>query len=219
MDLIMCTRKPRTAAFFTAVCVNQVMDMQSINVLLLLGYQVAISQQFVSNLVASNMWNKHVIHLPSLPLLCLRLSYQILPNPPPWVDCLHHFWFVSNCRHQCEFSFSRTAFIWQHCNIYYKNQERVLFAALLRSWNSPPCVLWAFLTWANVILDLRTLRIKPSSPGRGRFSKIISNSLNHHGSRKRCRFPLSERIYRLEARTQEKNPLLPPLLHQYRKQS
>lgn len=43
------------------------------------------------------MQNKHVIHLPSLSSLCVMLSYGILPNPSLWVDCLHHFWFVSDC--------------------------------------------------------------------------------------------------------------------------
>lgn len=67
---------------------------------------------------------------------------------------------------------------------------------------------WPELMW--FLTCLRTPRIKPPSLGRGRFSKIISNSLNHHGSRKRYKFPLSERIYRLEARTQGKNPIPSP---------
>lgn len=53
---------------------------------------------------------------------------------------------------------------------------------------------------------LRIPRIKPLSLGRGRFSKIISNSLNHHGSRKRGTVLLSESIYRLEARAKRKIP-------------
>lgn len=89
---------------------------------------------------------------------------------------------------QCpsEFSFSRTAFIWQHQDIYHKSQEQVLFAAfakilkLTSLYSEQFCPeLMRFLTC------LRIPRIKPLSLGRGRFRKIISNSLNHHGSRKR----------------------------------
>lgn len=150
------------------------------------------------------MWNKHVIHLPSLPLLCLMLSCRILLNPTLWVDCLLLvcFWLQ---QHHSEFSFSKTAFIWQHHDIYHKSREQVLFAALPRSWNSPPCNCEQFCPELMRFLTcLRIPRIKPLSLGR--FSKIISNSLNHHGSRKRDRVLLSKRIYRLEARVQGKIP-------------
>lgn len=167
------------------------------------------------------MQNKHVIHLPSLLLLCLMLSYHRLPNLPPWVDCLHNFWFVSDCSGTTASFLSAKLLLFGSIVTPITRTRSESFLLLCQDLETRLLVLWAFLTQANAILDLRTPRIKPPSLGRGRFSKIISNSLNHHGSRKRYRFPLSERIYRLEARTQKKTPnLFSPLLHQYfRKQS
>lgn len=174
---------------------------------LLSSYSITICLKLNS----SKMWNKLVIHLPSLPLLCLMLSYHVLPNPPLWVDCLHNFWFVSDC--------SNTTVIFLSAKPLYLSASEHLSQELRASTfccsakilklTSLYCVhFWPELM--QFLTCLRMLRIKPQSLGRGRFSKIISNSLNHHGSRKRYRFPLSERIYGLEARTQERKSLPSP---------
>lgn len=61
---------------------------------------------------------------------------------------------------------------------------------------------------------LRIPRIKPLSLGRGRFSKIISNSLNHHGSRKR-ESSTEWKDLQIGGKDRGKNTLFPPFLHQY----
>lgn len=151
------------------------------------------------------MQNKCVVHLPSLPLLCLMLSCCILPL---WADCLHHCWSVPGC---------------SNTTLSFLSAELLLFGSIMTSITRVKSK--SFLLLCQKILKLTSLysaqfcpelmrfltclrlpRIKPLSLGRGRFSKIISNSLNHHGSRKRDRVLLSERIYRLEARTQGKIP-------------
>lgn len=61
----------------------------------------------------------------------------------PWLQQYHS-----------ELSFSWTAFIWQHHDIYHKSQEQVFFAALPQDLETHLLVQWAILPWANVILDL-----------------------------------------------------------------
>lgn len=149
--------------------------------------------------------NERVIHLPSLPLLCLMLSCCTLPL---WPGCLHHCCSVPGC------SNTTPSFL---------SAELLLFGSIMTSTTRVKSE--SFLLLCHKILKLtsvyseqfcpelmrfltclRILRIKLLSLGRGRFSKIISNSLNHHGSRKRDRVLPSEKIYRLEARTQRKTP-------------
>lgn len=154
--------------------------------------------------MAPKTQNKHVIHLPALPLLCLMPSCRILPL---WVDCLHHCWSVPGCSSITLSSLSANCFYlaasW-HLSQESRASRFCCFAKIFKLtslYSEQFCPeLMQFLTY------LRIPRIKPLSLGRGRFSRIISNSSNHHGSRKRDRVLLSERIYRLEARTQGKIP-------------
>lgn len=130
------------------------------------------------------MQNKHVIHLPSLPLSCLMLSCRILPL---WVHCLQHCWFVPGCSNAPLSFLSAELLLFGSIRTSITRVKSKSFLLLLpRSWNSPPCTVSNFCPELMRFLTcLRIPRIKPLSLGRGRFRKIISNSLNHHGSRKR----------------------------------
>lgn len=105
-------------------------------------------------LMASKVWNKHVIHLPSLLLLCLILSYCIFPNPPLWVDCLHHFWFVSICSGTTVSFLSAKLLLFGSIVMSITRTKSESFLLLCQDLETHLLVLWAFLTRDNVILDL-----------------------------------------------------------------